>query len=117
MNASPPTINRKLFEKNDRFGHIHKSLSSLNSAKSLQYGSIFFGIQKWYTDDFNVSQKMQTNVDRRKFRFGLKSNVDFLIQLDIENLIFYLTTKGEKSSESCIPKQKLTPFPMALLPT
>ena len=103
----PPTINRKLFEKNDRFGHINKSLSSLNSAKSLQYGSKFFGLQKWYTDDFNVSQKMQTNVDRRKFRFGLKSNVDFLIQLDIENLIFHLTTKAEKSSENCIPKQKI----------
>ena len=102
-----PTINRKLFELENRFGHIHKTLSSLNSAKSLQYGSKFFGMQKWYTDDFNVSQKMQTNVDRRKFRFGLKSNVDFLIQLDIENLIFFLTTKGEKNAENCIPKQNI----------
>ena len=30
----PPTINRKLFEKNYRFGHIHKSLSSLKSANT-----------------------------------------------------------------------------------
>ena len=49
---------------------------------------------KLYTEDFNVSQKMQTYVDRRKFRFGILSNVDFLIQRDIENLTFYLTTKS-----------------------
>ena len=107
LSESPPTpLNRKLFGKNDRFGHIQKTLSSLNSAKTLEYGSKFFGTPKWYSDDFNVSQKMQTNDDRRKFRFGLKSNVDFLIQLDIENLIYYLTTKGEGRVEDSIPKQK-----------
>ena len=106
VESFPLTRNRKLFEKDNRVGHIRKSLSYLNSAKSLQYVSKFFGMRKWYTDDFNISQKMQTNVDRRKFRFGLKSN-DFLIQWDIENLIFYLTTKGERNSESSMPKQNI----------
>ena len=88
-------------------GYIQKSLSSLNSAKTLQYGFKFFGMQKWYSDDFNVSQKMRINDDRRKYRFGLKSNVNFLIQLDIENLIYCLTTNGEGKMEDCIPSQEI----------
>ena len=32
---------------------------------------------------FKVFKGLQSNADRRKFRFGLKSNIDFLMQLDI----------------------------------
>ena len=38
-----------------------------------------FGNSKWYTDEVNGVDKVRTNEDRRKFRFGLKSAFDFLI--------------------------------------
>ena len=50
------------------------------------YGSRVFGPTNCYKETFNVYRGLQTNADRRKFRFGLKSNIDFLIQLDMENL-------------------------------
>ena len=34
----------------------------------------------------DTKARLKNNTDRRKFRFGLKSNVDFLIQLDLESL-------------------------------
>ena len=58
----------------------------MNKARSFKYGSRAFGHKKWYKENFNIKEGLRSNEDRRKFRFGLKSNVDFLIQLDLMNL-------------------------------
>ena len=57
------------------------------------YGSRAFGQQNWYKETFKVCRGLHSNADRRKFRFGLKSNIDFLIQLDIQNLKSILADK------------------------
>ena len=54
----------------------------------------------WYTENFCIGRGLKSNVERRKFRFGLKSNVDFLIQLDLANLKTCLLDKTHE-----------TPFP------
>ena len=46
--------------------------------------------KKWYTEDFDISRGLKNNKSRRQFRFGLKSNVEFLVQLDLENLRFFV---------------------------
>ena len=68
------------------FPHLRRSLPSLNSARSHLYSSSFFGDTKWYSEGFDFGAKALTTTERRKFRFGMKSNVDFLVQLDMQNL-------------------------------
>ena len=48
---------------------------------------------------------METIEDRRKFRFGLKSVVDFLIQIDFETLLECLTKTDDKTKNN-IPGYK-----------
>ena len=61
----------------------------------------------WYREDFDVGRTLRNNQDRRAFRFGLKSNVDFLIQLDLENLRACLLDK--KTLSTFIPSDELHP--------
>ena len=82
-----------VYSKLQKNPHLRKSLSSLNTAKSFVYGSRAFGQQSWYKETFNVCRSLHSNAERRKFRFGLKSNIDFLIQLDIQNLKTILADK------------------------
>ena len=69
-------------------------MASVNLARSYKYGSKPFGQKKWYKDDFDVVSGLRSNEARRKFRFGLKTNIEFLIQLDLENLKECLTKAG-----------------------
>ena len=66
--------------------NLRKSLTSVNTARAYLYGTRAFGLKSWYKESFDVFKGLRTNEERRKFRFGLKSNVDFLIQLDVQNL-------------------------------
>ena len=85
---------RVLFSKLKRYPALRKSLASVNLARSYKYGSKPFGQKKWYKDDFDVVTGLRSNEARRKFRFGLKTNIEFLIQLDLENLKECLTKAG-----------------------
>ena len=75
-----------MFMSSKNYHFIKKSLSSVNSARAQSYSSCFFGNEKWYCEDFDFEKLLLHPNDRRKIRFGLKSNVDFLIQLDLQNL-------------------------------
>ena len=88
-----------VYSKLQKNPHLRKSLSSLNTAKSFVYGSRAFGQQSWYKESFNVCRSLHSNADRRKFRFGLKSNINFLIQLDIQNLKTILANKNFEPQE------------------
>ena len=85
--STPPgaEICRILYSKLQKFPHLRQALSSVNAARAFKYGLRVFGQKRWYTEDFDISKGLKTNDNRRQFRFGLKSNVEFLIQLDLEN--------------------------------
>ena len=85
-NTTEAERERILFKTLKKFPHFRKSLPSINSAHAFKYGSRSYGKKRWYTETFDVVTGLKSNADRRKFRFGLKSNVDFLIQLDLESL-------------------------------
>ena len=65
---------------------VQRSLNSILSAKSHVYTSTFFGKNNFYAEEFDFKKDPIHPLDRRKIRFGLKSIVDFIIQLDVENL-------------------------------
>ena len=86
--TTPPEaeISRILYSKLQKFPHLRQALSSVNAARAFKYGSRSFGQKRWYTEDFDISRGLKNNKNLRQFRFGLKSNVEFLVQLDLENL-------------------------------
>ena len=77
---------KSLFSSPKKFSHIQRSVHSLHSAKSVIYGSTFFGPRKFYGEEFDFSKEPIHPTDRRRIRFGLRSVVDFVIQLDLQNL-------------------------------
>ena len=54
------------------------NLSSIHAARAYKYGYVQFGPKSWYKESSNISSKLTDQEDRRKFRQGLKCNVDFL---------------------------------------
>ena len=75
-------MSRSLFSSPSKFTNIQRSLYS----KSFVYSANFFGTKKFYSDEFDFKKTPLHPSDRRKIRFGLKSLVDFVIQLDLYNL-------------------------------
>ena len=61
-------------------------LSEIHSARSHKYGHVHFGPKSWYKESTNISEKLTSQEDRRKFRQGLKCNVEFLNQLNLHDL-------------------------------
>lgn len=92
--ASDEERGRLMLAKLTEYPILRKSLQSINTARAYKYGSKSFGERGWYTENFDVVKNLHSNMDRRKFRFGLKSNIDFLIQLDLENLKSCLIDKS-----------------------
>ena len=62
-----------------RLEHIH-------SARAFKYGHAQFGAKSWYKEGPGLASKLKNIKNRRKFRQGLRSNVDFVNQLNIMNL-------------------------------
>ena len=58
----------------------------MNNARAFNFGSRALGNKKWFKENFDTQEGLKSNKERRQFSFGLKSNVDFLIQLDLWNL-------------------------------
>ena len=76
----------KLFEKLRKDPKGRARLENLHAARAFKYGSAHLGQKFWYKDSKNVAAKLKTQSDRRKFRIGLKGDVDFLNQLNIMDL-------------------------------
>ena len=81
-----PPVTRRLFSGTKNFSHIFRSLQSVQNAKSFIYSSSFFGEKKFYADDFDFNKAPVHPENRRKIRFGLKSILDFVVQLDLHSL-------------------------------
>ena len=87
IHTPPPgaELGRILYSKLQKFPRLRQALSSVNAARAFKYGSRAFGHKRWYSEEFDITRGLKTK-SRQQFRFGLKSNVEFLIQLDLENL-------------------------------
>lgn len=58
-------------------------LENIHAARGHRYGIAHLGPKHLYQENPNVAIKLKTQSDRRKFRAGLKGNIDFLNQLNM----------------------------------
>ena len=91
--------NEALFKKLRNNPSARSNLSVIHSARSHKYGHVQFGPKSWYKECENVSEKLTSQEDRRKFRQGLKCNVEFLNQLNLHDLTKTLVN-GEQKIDS-----------------
>lgn len=61
-------------------------LENVHAARSHKYGSAHFGPKNWYKEAVAVAKKLKSQADRRKFRHGLKGDLEFLNQLNLSDL-------------------------------
>ena len=94
--------NEAVFKKLKNNPAARASLSSIHAARTFKYGHVQFGPKSWYRESANVSEKLTSQEDRRKFRQGLKCNVDFLNQLNMHDLMKHLL--DGKQEISSLPK-------------
>ena len=94
--------NEAVFKKLKNNTAARASLSSIHAARAYKYGHVQFGPKSWYKESTNISEKLTNQEDRRKFRQGLKCNVDFLNQLNMHDLMKHLL--DGKQDISSLPK-------------
>ena len=96
--AKPKEFNEEHFEqiynKLLKDSVARSQLENLHAARAHKYGYAQFGPKSWYKESKNISKKFKTQTDRRKFRIGLKSIIDFINQLNVIDLE-ELLGKGE----------------------
>ena len=61
-------------------------LENIHSARAFKYGAAHLGPKTWYKEIAGISKKLKSQADRRKFRHGLKGDLEFLNQLNISDL-------------------------------
>ena len=79
--------NEQIFTKLQNNPAARANLASIHAARSHKYGHVQFGPKSWYREVVNISKKLTSQQDRRKFRQGLKCNIDFLNQLNMDDLM------------------------------
>ena len=57
-------------------------LENVHIARGHRYGIAHLGQKHWYQENLNLGNQLKTLSDRRKFRAGLKGDVDFINQLN-----------------------------------
>ena len=77
---------QKVFKKLLNDPSARSKLESLHTARSFKFGAAQFGNKNWYKEARLVSNKLKSQADRRKFRQGLKGDVEFINYLNIKNL-------------------------------
>ena len=63
-----------------------RNLAALNQSRTYAYGPRAFGPKSWYADKPYLARRLKTQQQRRQFRLGLKSSIEFLNQLRISDL-------------------------------
>ena len=82
---SQKTFQTLLWDKSARF-----RLDSLHAARAYKYGSAQFGPKNWYKESQYLAKRLKTQTDRRKFRHGLKADIEFVFFFnlnDVEELL------------------------------
>ena len=54
-----------------------RDLAALHAARSHLYGERDFGSKAWYSDKPGIARRLKTQAQRRQFRMGLKTNLEF----------------------------------------
>ena len=83
---SDAEICEKWFKKLRKDPLARSRLENVHSARGFKYGFAHFGSKHWFKEKDNLAKKLKTQADRRKFRIGLKADVDFINQLNIMDL-------------------------------
>lgn len=94
-----------LFKKLKNNPSARSKLSSIHAARAHKYGHVQFGPKSWYKETVNISEKLTSQEDRRKFRQGLKCNVEFLNQLNMHDLTKIILEGKQKVSSFPKPVQ------------
>ena len=76
-------ISEKWFNKLRKDPLARSRLENIHSARAFKHGFSHLGSRFWYREKDNLAKKLKTQSDRRKFRMGLKADVDFINQLNI----------------------------------
>ena len=61
-------------------------LENIHAARAYRYGIAHLGSKDFYKEDTYLGSKLKTQSDRRKFRAGLKGDLDFINQLNMLDL-------------------------------
>ena len=61
-------------------------LENIHSARAHRYGAAHFGAKFWYKENQAIAKKLKNQADRRKFRQGLRADLDFINQLNLLDL-------------------------------
>ena len=61
-------------------------LENIHSARAHRYGAAHLGSKFWYRESQAISKKLKSQADRRKFRQGLRADLDFINQLNFLDL-------------------------------
>ena len=108
-----PQTSRQLFPDTKMFSHIYRSLPSILNAKSFIYSTSFFGDKKFYIDEFDFKKTPLHPDNRRKIRFGLKSLLDFVVQMDLHKLRKDILEKDGKVERFTTRQRGDHPSPLA----
>ena len=94
---SEDDIFRSMFDKPRKNSLERSNLKNIHLARGYQYGIAHLGKKDWYTENSNLAKELKSQSDRRKFRAGLKADVDFINQLNMFD--FEECFKGGSSHE------------------
>ena len=83
-----------------------RDLAALHAARSHLYGERDFGSKTWYSDKPGIARRLKTQTQRRQFRMGLKTNLEFFNQLRIGDLRTAFT-QGDPTVFGSVPATAL----------
>ena len=72
-----------IFQRVQFDNNARSRIENIHAARAFKYGHTHLGEKSWYRESPNLAKKLKKQADRRKFRIGLKSDVDFINQLNI----------------------------------
>ena len=92
LRSAPPACDLETQNEERWFNKLRKDpatrtkIENIHSARAFKYGAAHFGPKAWYKETLGISKKLKCQQDRRKFRHGLKGDLQFLNQLNISDL-------------------------------
>ena len=102
--SNPPSIseadNFKITFDKLRKNPLERSrLEKVHIARGHKYGIAHLGEKNWYQENLNLGNQLKTPSDRRKFRAGLKGDVDFINQMNMFDFEECLKSGNSKGLE------------------
>ena len=77
---------QKTFQNLLKDATARSRLDLLHTARGYKYGFTQFGPKNWYKDSQFLAKRLKTQADRRKFRQGLKADIEFINFLNVKDV-------------------------------